>query len=674
MKTWELDGQPDSIAVSPDEMYVAIAIENERDEDLGDGEPPQMPPGSLQIVTMAPSLEDYDSWTIQTVDLTGLDGSIFPEDPEPEYVSINEDNVAVVTLQENNGLVLVDLATGDIVGDYSAGDVDLTMVDIIENDFIDPSGSLTAVPREPDAVTWIGTDYFATANEGDLYGGSRGFSIFDTAGNVVYDSGNILDHLLIQHGHYPEGRSENKGGEPEGILYADFDGTPYLFVTSERGSVIFVYDVSDVTAPMFKQLLPSNAGPEGLLAIPERNLLIASCEVDERDNGMRGAVVVYHLQEADQPAYPMMASEMKDDGTPIAFSALSGLTAAADGTLWSVQDSFYARSKLVHIDPSSTPYKVVNEVFIVDSDDVFANAVAGLPAAADLINADKTINVDLEGISEADDGTFWLVHEGRGTIGDVDRPVETPNVLFHVKIEDGNAVIVKVILPPAFIMDKQVRFGYEGVAVDGKYVVVAFQRPLVGEDTNRLGVYDTESETWGFVYYPTDEPTSQYGGWVGLGDISNIPGEMGGFLVLERDNRAGPDASIKKIYKIMLDYDAIDFDGDDMSDVPVLTKTEFRDVLGDLAASNGPVPDKVEGLTVDMMGHVWINNDNDGVDDNSGEQFLLDLGMLIEVGDDDGEGGDDDGEGGDDDAGSSVASVGALLACVASSLAVLFTH
>jgi hypothetical protein len=42
IKTWDLDGQPDSISISPDGKFVVIAIENERDEDLGDGAPPQV--------------------------------------------------------------------------------------------------------------------------------------------------------------------------------------------------------------------------------------------------------------------------------------------------------------------------------------------------------------------------------------------------------------------------------------------------------------------------------------------------------------------------------------------------------------------------------------------------------------------------------------------------------
>jgi hypothetical protein len=37
---------PTAVAVSPDGSFVAVAIENERDEDLGDGRVGQMPAGT----------------------------------------------------------------------------------------------------------------------------------------------------------------------------------------------------------------------------------------------------------------------------------------------------------------------------------------------------------------------------------------------------------------------------------------------------------------------------------------------------------------------------------------------------------------------------------------------------------------------------------------------------
>ena len=150
-------GQPDAIDVSADEQYIAVAIENERDEDLGEGVPPQMPEGFLVIID-TPTGTAPTEWSTRKVEMTGLDGMLYPEDPEPEYVVINSDNVAVVTLQENNGIALVDLPTGNIVGSYSAGEVLVDQIDTLEEMVINQVDALTLL-REPDGVTWIGTEY-----------------------------------------------------------------------------------------------------------------------------------------------------------------------------------------------------------------------------------------------------------------------------------------------------------------------------------------------------------------------------------------------------------------------------------------------------------------------------------------------------------------------------------
>ena len=50
----------------------------------------------------------------------------------------------------------------------------------------------------------------------------------------------------------------------------------------------------------------------------------------------------------------------------------------------------------------------------------------------------------------------------------------------------------------------------------------------------------------------------------------------------------------------------------------------MSDLLPLLKANGGLNYEKVEGLAVfPATGDVYINNDNDGVDDNSGETFLL---------------------------------------------------
>lgn len=67
-----------------------------------------MPEGFIVVIKTFGST-NLDIWEPHTVDITGLSGVEIPEDPEPEFVSINENNMAVVTLQENNALLLLDL-------------------------------------------------------------------------------------------------------------------------------------------------------------------------------------------------------------------------------------------------------------------------------------------------------------------------------------------------------------------------------------------------------------------------------------------------------------------------------------------------------------------------------------------------------------------------------------
>jgi DNA-binding beta-propeller fold protein YncE len=65
----DLGGQPDSVAVSPDRRYAAVAIENQRDEDAGDGRPPQSPPGFVVIVDLVGTPAQ---WTTRVVSLVGV--------------------------------------------------------------------------------------------------------------------------------------------------------------------------------------------------------------------------------------------------------------------------------------------------------------------------------------------------------------------------------------------------------------------------------------------------------------------------------------------------------------------------------------------------------------------------------------------------------------------------
>ena len=621
-----LGGQPDSIAISKDGKYVAVVIENERDEDAGDGRPAQLPGGKLVIVD---SVGAPSTWKTRDVALTNL-AMLYPTDPEPEYVSINDNNVAVVTLQENNHLVLVDLATGKVTRDFTAGKVSLTQIDLTDAprpNQVNLTESLSVRLREPDGVTWVSASQFVTANEGDLDGGSRGFTLFNTDGSVAYDAGNTMEHLMARIGHTNDKRSDAKGNEPENVAAGRFDRTDYLFVASERSSVLAVYDLSSANQPTLKQVLPSAQAPEGVLTIPSRNLVITASEETDPVVGkpsIFAALNIYQYQKA-APKYPTLESVNRTDGTPIPWSALSGLAAAPTGSLlYAIDDAFFKGNRIFEIDTSVTPAKLQREIRITDPNGLIAALATSLPDTAStstfddadlpaLVNtADQSVNIDPEGIAIASatyGGGFWIASEG--AVG------KSANLIFKVS---ATGVIDDIIQLPDAVNAKQTGNGFEGIAeADGK-LVVAFQLPWTGDMANhaRIGVYDLTTQTWSFMFYPLDVVTSANGGWVGLSEIMALGNNR--FAVIERDNQAGPDATIKKIYRIDLTGKV---DGN------VLSKTLVRDVLPDLRATRGHVLEKIEGLARLADGNVYLVNDNDGLDKGNGETQLIKLGKIF---------------------------------------------
>jgi DNA-binding beta-propeller fold protein YncE len=665
--TIDMGGQPDSIAVSPDGAYAVVVIENERDEFIcvggaedaspvpedGPEEPgditedqceaggglvgalPQNgpdtaignPAGYLVIVDL--SDPDPLNWTSSDVDLTGL-ADIAATDPEPEFVDINADNLAVVTLQENNHIVLVDLTDGSIVNHFSAGTVSLSGVDATEDGVIVLAEELADVPREPDAVAWLTLDggyALATANEGDLAGGSRGTTVFGTDGTVIFDSGATVDEQAVRHGHYPEDRSENKGTEPEAVEYGNFGGAGYLFLGSERGSFINVYTVDAATGvPTFSQLLPAPFGPEGVLAIPGRNLLLASGENDDPSFGVRSTVMIYELQDRE-PEYPQILSDVVD-GKPVGWSALSGMHATSDEQLLAVWDSYYSESRIFTIDVTQTPAVVTDAVPIQGS-------------SGDL---------DPEGITVAPDGTYWIASEG-------DASGERPNRL--VQTDTLGNVLQEVTLPKRIEKCRSktasvgsLGSGFEGVTVaQGPlpgiapwagprryFLLVAQQRgwnyttpgcrwldddpfDLNADEpfATRIWVYDVKRDKWKHIFYLLESVPSD-ASWVGLSEITRVEG---GFVVIERDNRSGDFGQIKRL---------VYFSDRALKD-RIVTRSEKKvyDLLPDLNATNGWITDKPEGVAVTPAGEVYVVTDNDGVEDWSGETWFLRLGNAANL-------------------------------------------
>ncbi len=586
----DIGGQPDSVARAKDGSFIAVAVENERDEDLNDGALPQMPAG--YVVKLPVKDGAIDCAALQRIDMTGL-AEVAGDDPEPEYLDVNAAGEIVVTLQENNHIVVIG-ADGSVASHFSAGAVTLEGVDSKRNGRLDFTDTKEGVLREPDAVKWIDPDHFVTANEGDYEGGSRSFTIFKKDGTVIYESGASLERAIAAIGHYPEHRSSSKGVELESVEVAEFNGVRTLFVASERGSIVAVYDVSDLSAPVLKQLLPSGVSPEGLVAIPARGLLATANEVDLRKDGLAPAHVMIYAVGEGAPAYPMLTSQGSDP--LIGWGAMSGLAAdpEAAGKLYAVSDSVYAMMPRIYtIDATQTPAKIIAALDVTRS---------GAPAQL----------LDLEGVAPDGKGGFWVASEGRS-----DRLV--PHAIYHV--DETGEITASISLPEA-LLDNEVRFGFEGIAVVGDVLWMAVQREWQDDAAGmvKLLAYDTAQQTWGAVHYPLDAVTE--GAWMGLSDIT-LHGAYA--YVIERDNQVAAAAATKRIYRVKAaDLVPAELGGA----LPVVRKELVRDLLPDLAQLNGYTAEKVEGFAIDAAGKGFVITDNDGVADNSGETLFFSVGEV----------------------------------------------
>lgn len=584
----DLGGQPDSTGKAPDGSFVAVAIENERDEDLGDGRVPQMPAGNLVLIDVVDGSLECDS--LIRADLAGL-ADIAGEDPEPEFVDINNLGETVVTLQENNHIAVV-ARDGSIVSHFSAGSVDLQNIDATdERGALIFTESQSGVVREPDGVQWIDENHFAIANEGDMDGGSRGMTIFHKDGTEVFETGVSFEHAIIQVGHYPDKRSDSKGVEPEGMEFAVFDGTPYVFVMAERSSIVGVFDVSDPADARLAQLLPSGISPEGAVAIPSRGLFATANEYDGLEDGAARAHVMIYQYAEGPVTFPHITSAGADE--LIGFGALSGMVAGEGSTIYAVNDSFYGYQPTIFtIDASSIPVKVVAATPVTRG---------GRPAQ----------KIDMEGITRDGDGGFWIASEGR-----TDRVI--PHALYHVNA-DGS-IEDEIGLPPE-LMAVERRFGFEGITKVGDTLWMALQREWKDDPENhvKLVAYNVETEEWGYVRYEKAAPEK---GWVGLSEISAYGDWV---YVVERDNQHGLEAVTKKVYRIPLaDMVPVALG----EDAPVVSKELVRDLLPDLVATGGYVLDKVEGLAILEDGEIFVSTDNDGVDDHSGETMFFSIGKA----------------------------------------------
>lgn len=651
----EIGYLPDSVALAQirGALYAVVALENEPIVLVRDGatyfyfapEPPGLPhcpatavfefeeetqegcdlsdAGFVQIVkvttTGAPGLQFTANVAFPASALGGL---LYPDDAQPEHVA-RRGSRAAVTLQENNGVAVIDLSTpsAPTAEVFSTGIVETRRADLLDDATINfgqfyPDDALAAQPqagtRIPDGIAWNDEgSVLLTANEGELaFTGGRGWTVWTSNGGLLWDDEGSLEATAVTRAQYPDGRSDAKGIETEGVTTGVFDGKEFAFVTSERGSFVAVYRLNANGKPHFVQLLPTGIGPESVLAIPSRDLVITANEGDEGDGTISIFKGIAGIWDGTREQ-PQLESSFRNP-----WGALSGF--AAD---------LQHNRRLFAVPDNALP----SSVFEI----LFSGSQARVRTLLDITKDGAPKRYDLEGIAIDTSiqaprwrAGFWLAHEGNALC---DPDEFEPNLL--IQIDSWGRVIKEIPLPdviePAVPCipsgNTQVRppgtiasNGFEGVAVssNGRYLVVAIQRPFTGEAPSsgathtRIGKYDLRTGAWSFYAYPLFVSASAT---IGLSEITLLNTNQFGedvYAVIERDNRYGARATFKRVYKFILPT-ASCAAGATITDCAtsgaLISKTLFEDILEQFFPY-----EKVESLAITRHGDVWVGLDNDG--------------------------------------------------------------
>ena len=158
----------------------------------------------------------------------------------------------------------------------------------------DPTNFPTAATLKTDANLGrlnITTTLGDTDGDGDfdaLYSlGARSFSVWDAiTGAQVFDSKNELDKKANELKIYDDGRSDDKGVEPESIAIGRVGSKTIAIVGMERADAFAIYDITTPTAPVFIKMYKTGDAPEGIIFIPaskspiNQSLIVISSEND----------------------------------------------------------------------------------------------------------------------------------------------------------------------------------------------------------------------------------------------------------------------------------------------------------------------------------------------------------------------------------------------------------
>ena len=191
INTYTVGSLPDMVAMTDDSRYILVANEGEPSGDYSID-----PEGSVTIIDIEAGLETskalvkrvgFDDFNdgatraneLNSVRLTRPNNATVAQDLEPEYIALTQNGKAVISLQENNAMAVIDIATAHIesitglgVKSWSSIADGGAQLDLTNED---KQFNLRSYPQlvgyyMPDSIASFrikGTDYIISANEGD---------------------------------------------------------------------------------------------------------------------------------------------------------------------------------------------------------------------------------------------------------------------------------------------------------------------------------------------------------------------------------------------------------------------------------------------------------------------------------------------------------------------------
>ncbi|MBN2824371.1 MAG: choice-of-anchor I family protein [Campylobacterales bacterium] len=298
------DIEPEYVAVSGDYAFVTLQENNAMAK-------VNLTTGTLEYVKSY-GAKSYEEGSGNTIDIEE-EGEIKMQNYKGLFGLYMPDSIAAYTTNSTTYLVTANEGDGR---EYPVDDVNDTLetgdalTDESKISKLDLDASIAADYANDNDLKVV-IDMGDTDNDGDydkLYTyGARSFSIWDTNGDLVFDSTDTISKMVAkmqptlfnQDEGEMDGRSGNKGAEPEALTIGTIGDKTLAFVGLERQNVIMVFDITNPSNVTLKQYFMTETegdiSAEGMKFVPAsespngKNLLLVAYEVS-------GSTVIYEVK------------------------------------------------------------------------------------------------------------------------------------------------------------------------------------------------------------------------------------------------------------------------------------------------------------------------------------------------------------------------------------------